>query len=117
MPLPVVTSRLSSAVHSLWPQVPQGIYGDAAHAKRESDHNRVTTSGKTGPRAIDFMGALEDQRNDLRAWILQPRIRRIYRISLFIDRRTLYSARNGWRGRPYHGESPHIDHAHISCDA
>lgn len=116
MSLPGVTSRLSSVLHSLWPQVRQGIYGDDAHQKRESDHNSITTSGKIGPRAIDFMTARETERNALRALVLDPRFRKRYRISLFIDRRTLYSARNHWHGRPYNGTSPHVDHAHISCD-
>lgn len=115
--LPAVTAALSGELRSRWPGVHLGIYGDAAHQARPSDHNLVTTSGKKGPRAIDFMSVNQPVRDDLRRLILTPAFRVEHRISLFIDRGVIYSLRHAWRPRPYTGADPHISHAHISCDA
>lgn len=117
MALPAVTSLLSHRLRLRWPRLHQGIYGDAAHELRKSDHNRRTTSGKTGPRAIDLMSAIEDDHDDILTVVLAPLFRRRYRISLVISRGVLYSRLNGWKGRPYRGSNPHNDHVHISCDA
>ncbi|HEV8177033.1 MAG TPA: hypothetical protein VGP44_05030, partial [Gemmatimonadales bacterium] len=79
--------------------------------------NWTTTSGKTGPRAIDFMTADRPVRDTLQRLVLTPDFIHEHSLSLFIDRGLIYSARHDWRPRPYMGVNPHITHAHISCDA
>jgi hypothetical protein len=116
MALPIVTGRLSSELRRRWPTLSQGIYGDAAHGKRLSDHNRVTTSGKPGPRAIDVMTNSEDRHRDLVLLLLDEQFRDLFEISLIISRRRIWSPRHSWLMRPYTGSNPHLDHLHVSCD-
>ena len=113
--LPPETVVFWKAVAAAFPHLDSlGSWGDRSHQARASDHNRITSSGKVGPHAIDCMTADPTLHAAVVKWALLNRDR--YGISLIISRRRKWSASSAWLPRPYFGTSSHNDHVHISND-
>ena len=116
--LPPETVELWLALVAEFPDlVSLGAWGNRSHAARRSDHNWITSSGKRGPRAIDCMTVDKNLHARIVAWATTPAVRVRYGITLVISRRRKWSAKSGWKARPYLGTSGHFDHVHLSNDA
>lgn len=111
-PAPNLKLRVAM-VHEVWPAMVVGEIGDPAHKTEESDHNEDERGIE---HAADFM-----TKNDtayagaapiILAWLLSD----VTDLQYVIHDRIIYgrNEKNGWKGTPYTGDDPHIDHVHVS---
>lgn len=115
--LPEITKTLWRAIALRFPELDHlGAWGDAAHAARRSDHNRLTMNGNRGPRAIDCMTMNAALQSRVVQWAILPEIRGPYGLNWVINQKKKWTPGTGWKPARYQGISPHIDHVHISCD-
>lgn len=87
-----------------------GWIGDAAHAKRKSEHN---PDAKGCVHAIDVDIDDGDAGRDLRREILSACIGH-KAVWYVISNGIIYSRTHGWKARKYTGDNPHTAHVHIS---
>jgi hypothetical protein len=85
--------------------------GDAAHRARKSAHNE----GNAYDLTVDPLNG-PDVGGIVQGFCRQMRANPDGRLRLMIFRRRIYSARDGWQGRPYFGINPHDRHAHIEVE-
>jgi len=115
-PAPAATAALTQATLR-WPRrnrASDGVCGDAAHAKRRSDHN----PGKAGYcHAVDLT---HDRVNGPDGAVVAEALRAACasgaerRATYIIFAGRIASASKGWRWRAYGGSNPHNSHIHVS---
>lgn len=90
-----------------------GLFGDAAHSSRYSEHNPHTKDSTDVPigavTAIDIT-ATDNKIRDavMKAAHKEPRV------WYYISEGYIYSRTHNWEKRKYTGSNPHNDHVHIS---
>jgi hypothetical protein len=90
-----------------------GWIGDPAHQARDSDHN---PDSRGLVHALDVDAGL-GAGVDMAAFVAHLVGRRDPRLTYVIFRRRIWEASRGWAGRPYAGDNPHTEHAHISASS
>ena len=90
-----------------------GVYSDARHQARKSDHN---PDANGWVRAIDISRGLVDGKDIMSDLVFQVRAyaKKHGRFSYIIFDGKIYSPILGWRPRKYRGINPHKKHAHFS---
>jgi hypothetical protein len=90
-----------------------GIYSDARHAARKSDHN-ADVNGWV--HALDISRGLSEGRDVMPDLVDQIRLyaKKHGRFSYIIFNNRIASPILNWRWRKYTGVNPHIKHAHFS---
>lgn len=100
--------QLKKECQSKWPfrsTSHDGTIGDAAHAKRKSEHN-PDSRGRV--MAIDLTATAAQAKEILEATIGDARVHYV------IYNRAIYNRHYGWKPRPYTGSNAHTQHVHIS---
>ena len=119
--LSAAAERLREEINTLWPNRDKrsdGSKGDAAHAKRVSDHNPDPKTGVV--RAIDVDEDLwgVDGSNPQTANRLCRELiaiaKKDKRLKYIIFEGSIWSKTFLWIKRPYSGSNPHQHHIHIS---
>lgn len=101
-------AALRAEVDGLWParsKASDGWLGDAAHAKRQSDHN---PDAEGWVHALDVTAAGIDTRALIGGILGDPRLHYV-----IFDRR-IWSYRSLWLPLVYAGPNPHEAHVHVS---
>lgn len=115
-PKPYLAQTLATFRASIDEQFPKrdkrsdGWIGDAAHAKRKSEHN---PDSKGCVHAIDVDIDDGDPGRDLRREILSAAIGH-KAVWYVISNGVIYSRTHGWNARKYTGSNAHTAHVHIS---
>ena len=92
-----------NAIASRFPQIKnEGIWGDAAHQMRKSDHN-TGDALDIGVPSLQAGSQIKDQLVQLAQ--SQP-------IKYIIHNHQIWNPQQGWH--PYHGSNPHESHVHVS---
>jgi hypothetical protein len=93
-----------------------GIFGDARHALKKSDHNPTSDTGVV--RAIDVdkdLNKIKTLSLDLFEQLrLFAKADKTKRITYIIHNGKICSAKGNWKYRAYTGYNPHKAHIHIS---
>lgn len=105
--------KLRDEVNVLYPnrsKASDGTRGDAAHAKRKSDHN-LNAQG-----VVCALDLTHDPKNDADMYAIAEYIitHRHPALAYVIFRRSFASQLSGWKWRQYTGSNPHIKHMHVS---
>lgn len=114
MPIAKSLEKLLAELNAEFPnrsKVSDGAYGDAAHAKRKSDHN---------PNGLGYVTARDFTHNEgegginghqLLSALLKSKDPRIKYIIFFSK---IYNVKNGFAPKPYSGINAHKHHLHLS---
>ncbi len=112
-------TSLRSEINRLCPdrsKTSDGWIGDEAHQQEPSDHNpdsRGLVHAIDVDKDLNLYGLTMAM---LVAFIVgRCRANKERRLRYVIHNRMIWSASNGWRGRPYTGKNPHTEHAHFSA--
>lgn len=94
-----------------------GTIGDAAHAKRTSDHNPWVRDGKQG--VVTAIDLTHDPKGGFDAHAVAEHLRgqKDARIKYIISNRRIASTTGNWAWRKYGGSNPHVSHMHVSVSA
>jgi len=99
---------LRAEINARWPnrdKTSDGTIGDTRHQATKSDHN---------PNARGSVNALDIDVDGVHVPTILAAVQRHPSAHYWIWRRQIADADDGWRPRPYHGSSPHIEHLHVS---
>lgn len=106
--------KLRSQIDILCPnrsKVADGWIGDAAHAKRKSDHN----AKKVGDELVVFaLDITHDPANGVDCAVLADALTKDIRTKYIIFRGRIYNAKTNKRWEKYEGNNAHNHHLHIS---
>lgn len=115
--------RLRDQIDAAWPQrsrASDGTIGDPAHQARTSDHNPESPPPPGNPdQQVDALDITHDPVHgpDLAELTEAIRLSKDPRVKYVIYTRRIYSGSTGtqpWAWRPYSGDDPHTNHAHVS---